>query len=108
MTRQNLALSWKLTHPSLKQGYTYKQWLTGNIPVQFFPRKAFAGATYKVQWSHPNDVHARTSTSSRSPPSLSQAFFVELKPVGHGREQALARVVRRAERRRPERSRAFA
>ena len=24
--------------------------------MQFFPRKAFNGATYKVQWSHPNDV----------------------------------------------------
>jgi hypothetical protein len=83
MTRQNLPLSWKLTHPSLKQGYTYKQWLTGNIPVQFFPRKAFNGATYKVQWSHPNDVMLNVYIFGK-PASLSQAFFIELKPVGEG------------------------
>jgi hypothetical protein len=83
MTRQNLPLSWKLTHPSLKQGYTYKQWLTGNIPVQYFPRKAFAGATYNVQWSHPNDVMLDVYIFGK-PASLGQAFFVELKPVGTG------------------------
>jgi len=80
MTRQNLPLSWKLTHPSLKKGYTYKEWLTGNIPVQFFPRKAFAGASYKVQWSHPNDVMLDVYVFGK-PASLGQAFFVELKPV---------------------------
>jgi hypothetical protein len=83
MTRQNLPLSWKLTHPSLKQGYTYKEWLTGNIPVQYFPRKAFAGATYKVQWSHPNDVLLDVYIFGK-PASLGQAFFMELKPEGTG------------------------
>jgi len=86
MTRQNLPLSWKLTHPSLRQGYTYKQWLTGNIPVQFFPRKAFNGATYKVQWSHPNDVMLNLYIFGK-PASLSQAFFIELKPVGQGSDK---------------------
>ena len=85
MTRQNLPLSWKLTHPSLKDGYTRKEWLTGNIPVQFFPRKDFAGATYKVQWSHPNDVLLNVYVFAKpNRATLSQAFFVELKPVGTG------------------------
>ena len=83
MTRQNLPLSWKLTHPTLKQGYTRKEWLTGNIPVQFFPRKAFAGARYNVQWSHPNDVLLDVYIFGK-PASLGQAFFIELKPVGQG------------------------
>jgi hypothetical protein len=83
MTRQNLPLAWKLTHPSLRQGYTHKEWLTGNIPVQFFPRKAFNGATYKVQWSHPNDVMLNVYIFGK-PASLSQAYFIELKPVGQG------------------------
>jgi hypothetical protein len=86
MTRQNLPLSWKLTHPSLKQGYTYKDWLSGNIPVQFFPRKAFNGATYKVQWSHPNDVMLNVYIFGK-PASLSQAYFIELKPVGQGAQK---------------------
>jgi hypothetical protein len=86
MTRQNLPLSWKLTHASLKQGYTYKQWLTGNIPVQYFPRKAFDGATYKVQWSHPNDVMLNVYIFGK-PARLGQAFFVELKPAGTGEKK---------------------
>jgi hypothetical protein len=80
MTRQNLPLSWKLTHPMLREGYTYKQWLSGNIPVQFFPRKNFAGATYKVQWSHPDDVMLDVYIFGK-PARLGQAFFIELKPV---------------------------
>jgi hypothetical protein len=85
MTRQNLPLSWRLTHPSLKAGYTYKQWLTGNIPVQFFPPKAFAGASYRVEWSHPNDVLLNVYVFAKpKQATLSQAFFIELKPVGTG------------------------
>jgi hypothetical protein len=83
MTRQDLPLSWKLTHPELKAGYTYKEWLTGNIPVQPFPAKAFAAASYKVQWSHPDDVMLDVYVFAKPhKATLSQAFFIELKPVG--------------------------
>ena len=51
--------------------------------MQFFPRKAFNGATYKVQWSHPNDVLLNVYIFGK-PASLSQAYFLELKPVGTG------------------------
>jgi len=82
MTRQNLAASWKLTHPELRQGMTYKQWLTGNIPVQYFPPKALAGASFKVQWSHPNDVMLNVYVFSKPKSGVkSQSFFIELKPV---------------------------
>jgi hypothetical protein len=85
MTRKDMALSWSLTHPELKAGYTRKEWLTGNIPVQFFPPKAFAGASYKVQWSHPNDVLLNVYLFAKPKmATLSQAFFIELRPVGTG------------------------
>ena len=86
MTRQNLALSWKLTHPSLRAGYTYKQWLTGNIPVQYFPAKAIAGASFLVQWSHPNDVMLNVEVFAKPKSGVkTQSFFIELKPVGKGK-----------------------
>jgi len=85
MTRQNLPLSWTLTHPELKAGFTRKQWLTGNIPVQYFPPKVLAGATYKVEWSHPNDVLLNVYIFGKGKQaSMSQAFYIELKPVGTG------------------------
>jgi hypothetical protein len=85
MARRNLALSWTLTHPKLKAGYTRKQWLTGNIPVPVFPSSAFAGATYKVQWSHANDVLLNVYVFAKGKmASISNAFFIELNPVGTG------------------------
>ena len=86
MTRQNLPLAWKLTYPSLRAGYTYKQWLTGTIPVQYFPAKAMAGASFEVQWSHPNDVMLNVYVFAKPKSGVkSQTFFVELKPVGKGK-----------------------
>jgi hypothetical protein len=83
MTRQNLPLAWKLTHPELKAGMTYKEWLTGNIPVQYFPPKALAGASFRVKWSHPNDVMLDVYVFSKPKSGIkSQSFFIELKPVG--------------------------
>ena len=85
MTRQNLPESWKLTHPSLKAGYTYKQWLTGTIPVQYYPPKDLAGASFKVQWSHPNDVMLNVYIFAKPKSDVkSQSFYIELKPVGTG------------------------
>ena len=85
MARKNLALSWKLTHPSLKAGYTRKEWLTGNIPVQFYPAEAVAGASFKVQYSHPNDVLLNVYVFSKDKNVKTQSFFIELKPVGAGK-----------------------
>jgi hypothetical protein len=85
MTRQNLARSWALTHPELRKGYTKKEWLTGTIPVQYFPKKAIAGASFKVQWSHPNDVLLNVYVFAKPKSGVkSQSFFIELKPVGTG------------------------
>src|SRR5688572_2309329 len=37
--RENLKKAWELTHPELRNqcGCSYKEWLTGNIPVQYYP-----------------------------------------------------------------------
>jgi hypothetical protein len=37
--RQNLDQAWPLIGPGIRQGLTYKQWLTGNIPVVPFLKK---------------------------------------------------------------------
>jgi hypothetical protein len=84
MARKNLAKSWTLTHPSLKKGYTRKEWLTGNIPVQFYPAEAVAGASFKVQFSHPNDVLLDVYVFSKDKNVKTQSFFIELKPTGTG------------------------
>jgi hypothetical protein len=84
MTRDNLALSWTLTHPDLKKGYTRKEWLTGNIPVQYYPADAVGAASFRVQYSHPNDVLLDVYVFSKDKKVKTQSFFIELKPVGTG------------------------
>src|SRR5438477_622522 len=85
MTRQNLAKSWTLTHPDLRKGYTRKEWLSGTIPVQYFPAKAIAGASFKVEYSHPNDVMLNVYVFAKPKSGVkSQPFFIGLKPIGTG------------------------
>ena len=84
MARKDLEKSWNLTHPSLRAGYTHKEWLTGNIPVQFYPADAVDAASFKVQFSHPNDVLLNVYIFSKDKNVKTQSFFIELKPVGKG------------------------
>ena len=48
--RENLPKAWKLADAGLKRdcACSYKEWLTGNIPVQFFPTKGLRGASFSV------------------------------------------------------------
>jgi hypothetical protein len=84
MARKDLEKSWNLTHPSLKAGYTHKEWLTGNIPVQFYPADAVDAASFMVQFSHPKDVLLNVYIFSKDKNVKTQSFFVELKPTGVG------------------------
>ena len=56
--RENLSKAWKLADPALKQACdcTYKEWLTGDIPVQFFPTKGLVGASFAVNEVTPGHV----------------------------------------------------
>src|SRR6476620_5719005 len=59
VTRQDLGKAWKLAEPG---GYirpaamTRKEWMTGNIPVQFYPPKAIDAASFKVESSFKNEL----------------------------------------------------
>ena len=88
VTRQDLKTAWSLTHPDLKTGYTLRQWLTGNIPVPFYPAKSIAGASFKVDESHPNLVVLDLLILPKKG-AVEQAttFFVGLKSVGKGQSK---------------------
>jgi hypothetical protein len=50
--RQNLAASWALATPHMKNGTSYREWLAGDLPVVPYPADAFRtfGATLKYQY----------------------------------------------------------
>ena len=56
VARENLGESYDLVHPELRQGMTKREWLTGNIPVVYYPAKAIEAATFKVDESYPDEA----------------------------------------------------
>ncbi len=53
--RRDLPAAWRISGPGIRQDLTYKQWLTGNIPVvPIFDR--LLGASYKTDLATKNEV----------------------------------------------------
>ncbi len=78
--RQNLRRSWEIVHPELKQGYTLKDWLTGTIPVQFYPTEALDLATFKIDESYANEAVIEVALLPKKGAEVKpQIFFVGLK-----------------------------
>lgn len=85
--REDLPKAWKLSHPDLRKqcGCTYKQWLTGNIPVQPFPTAGLQGVSYFVDELVPRRVVLQVLLSPKPGSEVGdQAFYIGLKAVGRG------------------------
>ena len=54
--RQHPERSWTLTAPSLKQGYTYEQWRSGNIPVVPYRAADLAFVKSNVSYSYAKTI----------------------------------------------------
>jgi hypothetical protein len=83
--RHDLAASWHLIHPNLKQGLTKKQWLTGDIPVVPFPAKGIIA--WDLDWSYSGDVAADVVLQPVAKSGLyRKTFTIEFKRVGSASE----------------------
>src|SRR5688572_2247794 len=59
VTRKDLKAAWSLAAPGSlvrPKGMTYKEWLAGDIPVQYYPAAAIDGAAFKVETSFKNEL----------------------------------------------------
>jgi hypothetical protein len=81
--RKRLQEAWNLVGPGLRQGMTYKQWLTGTIPVVPFldPIKL---APIKVDISEKNYAMIEVIIVPASKNAKSQIFTMEMIKVGKG------------------------
>jgi hypothetical protein len=93
VARRNLAASWKITHPSLRQGLTLKEWKTGNIPVipLSYPVAKLESVVFKVDESTQRTTVLEVAMIPRPgakafgrkiDPDL---FWLGLKKVGRGK-----------------------
>jgi hypothetical protein len=79
--RHDVDASWALTAPEFRQGYTRKQWDTGDNPVVPFP--AAGVAAWQVDWSYENDMAFDIVLVPRKGSNLgAKSFMVELKRTG--------------------------
>ena len=87
--RKNLAESYELTHPDLRQGLSKKEWLTGNIPVQYYPADNLEVATFKVDESYVDEAVIEVALLPKKGETIKpQIFYVGLKRVGVGKAAA--------------------
>ena len=91
VTRTDLKTAWKFAEPNSfvrPAGMTYKEWLTGNIPVQFFPAKAIDGAAFKVETSFKNELTLNVYLYAKPKSGVtSQPFYIVLRPHGQGKHR---------------------
>ena len=78
--RKNLKRSWEITHPEMRAGYTLKDWLTGTIPVQYYPTEGIDLATFKIDESYADEAVIEVALLPKKGSTVKpQIFFVGLK-----------------------------
>ena len=83
VARENLAESYALAHPELRQGLTRREWLTGDIPVVYYPAAAIDAATFKVDESYADEAILQVALIPKESAHVKpQIFFIGLKKAG--------------------------
>jgi hypothetical protein len=85
--REDLAKAWRLTHPELRAqcGCTYKQWLKGDIPVQYYPSQSIDRASFEIDEITPREIYMRVLLLPKEGASVKpQVFDIGLKAQGNG------------------------
>jgi hypothetical protein len=85
VTRKDLARSWDLTHPTLREGLTKKEWLTGDIPVVPYPVSSTDPAPMSVEESYANSAIMRVALAPEKGSDVKpQIFFIGVRKLkGH-------------------------
>jgi hypothetical protein len=86
VARENLRLAWKLSGPDIRQNLTLKEWLTGNIPVQYYPADAIDKAPMKIDESFKDSALLEVAILPKAGAKIrGQVFFIGLKKIGKGK-----------------------
>ena len=82
--REDLQKAWNLAHPTLKRdcGCTKKEWMTGNINVQYYPTDGLQGAAFTVNEVGPGHVVLEVLLTPKKGSEVPQtAFFIGLSKL---------------------------
>ena len=85
--REDLKKAWRISHPDLKAqcDCTYKEWLTGNIPVQYYPVGNLDVATFAVDEVTRNYVVLQVALIPKDGSDVKpQTFFIGVRAAKQG------------------------
>jgi hypothetical protein len=82
--RKNLAEAWKISGPGIRQGMTYKEWLSGTIPVVPFLDEIKL-APMKVDLSEKNHALLEVILIPKSKKARAEIFTIDVNKVGKGK-----------------------
>jgi hypothetical protein len=83
VARRDLDDAWKISGPHIRQGQTYKEWLSGNIAVVPYPADAIDVAPMKIDYSYKNEALLEVALLPKKGYKIKpQIFFIGLIKVG--------------------------
>lgn len=83
VARRNLAESWGLVDPTLREGFTLAEWKTGNIPVVPYPVDSIDVSPFKVDYSYPSRALLEIALLPREGTNIKpQLFFLRMRARG--------------------------
>jgi hypothetical protein len=83
VARTDLAAAWKVSGPGIRGGLSYKEWLSGNIPVVPYPvdTRHFA-PRMKIDYSYPKEAQLELALQPKAGSKVRpQLFIVQLRRV---------------------------
>ena len=89
--REDMKKAWKLTHPDFRKdcACSYKEWLTGNIPVQPYPTDSLDQAAFEIDEVTKNEVWMRVLLTPKKGADIKpQVFDIGIKAHGAGAKKA--------------------
>jgi hypothetical protein len=89
VARKNLGASWAVIAPSMKAGYTYKQWANAKaLPVIPYPISSVDDATFYLDYAATDEILVDTGLTAKKSAELRPVRFrLGLVPVGQGAQQ---------------------
>jgi hypothetical protein len=85
VARKNLGEGWKVTHPELRAGTTYREWLQGTSSVVPFPVDLRVAPAFRVDESYERRAELEVILEPKAGSGVKpQIFFIGLKAVGNG------------------------
>lgn len=85
VARRKLAEGWRVTHPELRAGTTYEEWLHGTSPVVPYPVDLRVAPTFRVDESYERRAELEVILAARpGSGEKGRLFFIGLKAKGQG------------------------